>query len=113
MRKKRTKNDQLRDDSSWLLEKEEESSREFKVRIVERLTFLERRLNCNGTTVTEEGGVINENESNEEGGAPCLQSELIQNEDVLETMGREYIKRLMLNLFERLKVKYQGTEELK
>ncbi len=42
-----------------------------------------------------------------------MQSELIQDEDVLETMGREYIKRLMLNLFERLKVKYQGTEELK
>jgi hypothetical protein len=43
----------------------------------------------------------------------CLPNGLIQNEEVLETMSREYIKRLMLNLFEKLKQKSQGIDELK
>jgi hypothetical protein len=49
-KKKRTKPDQIADDenSDWLLSKAEGNSREFKVRIVERLTYLERRLNGNG-----------------------------------------------------------------
>ena len=51
MKKKRARNDEVADSlngASWLLSKEEVDNREFKVRIVERLTYLERRLNKKG-----------------------------------------------------------------
>lgn len=51
MKKKRARNDEVTDSSngaSWLLSKDEVDNREFKVRIVERLTYLERRLNNKG-----------------------------------------------------------------
>jgi len=82
LKKKRTKNDSLRDHTdgvdSWLLGKDERSSREFKVRIVERLTYLERRLNGQNNNSEE---IPIENAESEEV-APCLPSELIQDEEV-------------------------------
>lgn len=47
LKKKRARNDQVEEGSGsqWLLGKNEQSSREFKVRIVERLTYLEQKLN--------------------------------------------------------------------
>lgn len=50
LKKRKARNDNLDDtttqsESQWLLNKDEGSNREFKVRIVERLTFLEQKLN--------------------------------------------------------------------
>jgi len=77
---------------------------------VERLTYLERRLNGGGSAEAPEASTEEVPENEEISGLP---SELIVDEVVLETMGREYIKRLMLNLFEKLKNKYAGINELK
>lgn len=75
MRKKRGKNDLFEDQASnsgsWILGNEEESNREFKVRIVERLTYLERKLNGNeGDALSEEVEPLVEEE--ESSRAPAL-----------------------------------------
>ena len=74
---------------------------------------MERRLNAGGSTEAPEGSLIAEELPENEDFVSGLPCELIVDEEVLETMGREYIKRLMLNLFEKLKNKYAGTNELK
>jgi len=99
--KKRARVDGVGD--NWLLSPEEESSREFKVRIVERLTIMERRLLGSADTTMH-------NERTACESAPALDQDLIQDEQVLETISREYIKRILETLLSKLQAAF-GKEE--
>jgi hypothetical protein len=66
---------------------------------VERLTFLEHKLN--GTSES----AIPESDDDINACPPSLELALFQDEKVLETMSREYIHRLLSTILERLKMK--------
>jgi len=80
-----------------------EDTREFKVRIVEKLTLLEHRLNnpIGDQNKKEDGETVKEQEYegtlNEE--FETLKS--LENE-VLETMNREFISRVLLKTLDRM-----------
>lgn len=80
-----------------MLKTDEDSTREFKVRIVEKLVCLEKKL-CNHSL--DEAEICLASLKLEEDPAPST-TLLIKDEIVLETMNREYIKRIMSTILEK------------
>lgn len=83
-----------------MLRTDEDSSREFKVRIVERLVYLEKKLSNHSL---DEAEICLAALTLDEDPAPST-TLLIKDEIVLETMNREYIKRVMSTILEKFRM---------
>lgn len=96
----------------------DKDSREFKVRIVERLTFLEQRLN--GPQQNPSSNNKEDHQLSEEMQNLCLEDNIKErfeemenlDSEVLETMNKEFIMRVMNKLIKRMKDEIPEEERI-
>lgn len=104
LKKKRIRNSQQSDS---LLEGD---PREFKVRIVERLTFLEQKINNKEGNAGSGAGYQHQNDAEAPSSDNLKEQVKNLNDDMLETLNREFVKRVLVKILERMKNEMSESE---